>query len=349
MPSESFEVFKRTKFFGSLDGLRALAIIAVIWHHMKSGPADYAYFAWARHGVTMFFVLSGFLITTLLLREKEASGKIDLGKFYMRRTLRIFPVYYLVLLVYCLLVKFTENDLAAAERFWHNLPYFLTYTTNIFVPPSDPPRIIFYFAWSLATEEQFYLVWPVTIKLLRAWAVPFLITLLTCRQIYLSMVEVGLFHDIVRSISPAICIGALLAFLLNDERGFEGFSAIFSLAFVPAIMLALVCINLMFGFSDLLDGYWFALLTALLIGSCVIKEKHELSWFFGWPLIEKTGVLSYGMYLAHMIALNVIKKFMPDITLPFKFVATLSLTFVVAWTLYYFYERPFLKLKERFR
>ncbi len=101
----------------------------------------------------------GILITSLLIRERNDTGTISMTGFYMRRSLRIFPLYYAVLLLYVALVPVMDQGPAGSE-FFRNLPFFATYTSNWFVPFDESERIIFYFAWSLATEEQFYLTWP---------------------------------------------------------------------------------------------------------------------------------------------------------------------------------------------
>src|SRR5882672_6045500 len=93
-------LFQKAKYFPLLDGLRAVSIVGVVWHHAGgalhfSGPLSRGY-----HGVSLFFVISGFLITTLLLRERSRTGAISLRKFYLRRALRIFPLYYAVLALY---------------------------------------------------------------------------------------------------------------------------------------------------------------------------------------------------------------------------------------------------------
>ena len=115
----------------------------------------------ANEGVSLFFVVSGFLITTLLPRERSATGNISLKSFYLRRTLRIFLVYYSILGLYVILVL--ERHTEPGAQFWYNLPFFATYTSNWFVP-ANSDRIFFLFAWSLATEEQFYLFWPWIIR-----------------------------------------------------------------------------------------------------------------------------------------------------------------------------------------
>jgi peptidoglycan/LPS O-acetylase OafA/YrhL len=150
-------VFKATRRFDSLNGWRAIAILGVIWHHTMANAFASPIAQQGKHGVTLFFVISGFLIVTLLLREKEQAGSISLGKFWGRRCLRILPVYYGTLLLYVALVGMAEHS-DAGRDFFRNLPFFATFTSNLFVTPSD--RTIFVFSWSVAAEEQFYLTWP---------------------------------------------------------------------------------------------------------------------------------------------------------------------------------------------
>lgn len=135
------QAFLLSRFFGSLDGLRCLSILAVVLHH---SAGTHGAFSRLDLGVSLFFAISGFLITTLLLRERDGRGDISLTGFYVRRSLRIFPLYYAVLGLYILLVFFTERDARVRSEFFHHLPAFLTYTSNWFV--SLEGRVIFYFA-----------------------------------------------------------------------------------------------------------------------------------------------------------------------------------------------------------
>ncbi|MBI5547376.1 MAG: acyltransferase [Deltaproteobacteria bacterium] len=166
--------FREAKFFPALDGLRAISILVVIWHH-AGGEGASGILARGFHGVSLFFAISGFLITTLLLREQDTKGQISLSRFYLRRTLRIFPLYYLVLGVYTVLVLVVERGSVAGQGFMANLPSFLTYTSNWLVSRDAGARVIFYFAWSLATEEQFYLLWPSVVRFARRWWTPVLV------------------------------------------------------------------------------------------------------------------------------------------------------------------------------
>src|SRR5260221_4943518 len=194
------ELFQEAKYFPFLDGLRALSILGVVWHHaggtrLLAGPLSRGY-----HGVSLFFVISGFLITTLLLRERKRTQGISLRKFYLRRALRIFPLYYAVLALYVVMVVYIERGSRAGVEFIQNLPFFATYTSNWFVK-LGADRTIFYFAWSLATEEQFYLVWP--------W-----IVLHAGPRLRPVAFAIGLLA--VACISVPICLGAVAAYLTDD-------------------------------------------------------------------------------------------------------------------------------------
>src|SRR5687768_5068106 len=137
-----------------LDGLRAVAVAGVVWHHSYSGLDALPMMRHGFLGVDLFFVLSGFLITTLLLREQQRSGRISLRHFYMRRALRIFPLYYAVLIA--LTAYFAAAaDSAQRARYFSELPYHAAYLSNWI-----DSETMLSITWSLSTEEQFYLLWP---------------------------------------------------------------------------------------------------------------------------------------------------------------------------------------------
>ena len=172
--SAAYNKFREVRYFGSLDGLRAISILGVVWFHTWYITAYYPVLRTmpilriGEFGVHVFFGISGFLITTLLLREQERYGSISLRDFYIRRALRIWPVYYLTLAFYVSLVLVTEHGSDRGRLFFHYLPGYLTYTFTWFAG-SATSGVIFNFAWSLATEEQFYCFWPATLRFIRGW------------------------------------------------------------------------------------------------------------------------------------------------------------------------------------
>src|SRR5215831_11452940 len=117
--SVEHRAFLEVRRFGSLDGLRAISILAVIWSHGPGQTAKWELARSGRLGVDLFFAISGFLITTLLLREQSASGGISLRQFYARRALRIFPLYYAVLALYCVLMAASRNTNSGSGFFSH--------------------------------------------------------------------------------------------------------------------------------------------------------------------------------------------------------------------------------------
>lgn len=292
-------------------------------------------------GVDLFFVISGFLITTLLLRERQETGSISLRNFYIRRALRIFPLYYTVIGLYVLTVFLFERHTAAGQAFFGNLPFFLTYTSNWFVQLEG--RVIFYFAWSLAAEEQFYLVWPTIEKICGALTIPVLVGLVVLiRQI----VDATAPYDaqwatIIRSIQPAILGGVLLAHLLHDPRGYAIAAKALSLKWAGPAALMAVVLALSTGESLLI---WPAMI--LLVGAAVVREDNGLG-FLRWRALAYMGTISYGMYLYHLLCYNVVKRALPGLELLWL-PATLALTVLVAGLSFRYYESYFLRLKKRF-
>lgn len=330
--------------FGSLDGVRALSILGVIWHHAARGQ-KLPFAEQAAQGVPLFFAISGFLITTLLLREKAETGTISMTGFYARRSLRIFPLYYTVLVIYVLLVAFVEENADDKAHFYDNLPYYLTYTSNWFVRAGN--RTIFVFSWSLATEEQFYLVWPSVERWTRNRWLPVSLSLglivLWTLVIYNVVPLDGVPRTMVLSVAPAICFGVLLAHLLYDSRTRPLAQKILALWFMAPASLVGVVLSLFYG-PELVS---YALM-ALLVGACVANERNGLAWLLAWRPLASLGRVSYGVYLFNMICINLVEKVThagPLVVFP---IAVLF-TWALAWCSFEFYESRFLALRDRFR
>ena len=350
--------FRANSRFASLDGLRALSVIAVIWHHSASGMLDAAWSQHGHHGVTLFFAISGFLITTLLLREHDRHGTIDLRAFYIRRALRIFPLYYAVLLMYAVLVFALERHSKVGQDFWSNLAYFATYTSNWFVALDG--RVIFYFSWSLAAEEQFYLVWPPLMKRLgtraRALAVALaVVVLLALLDVLLPrwLPAPGAAQSLLRlvhAIPLAIIVGVAAALLLHDRRGFARcWPWLAASRWHSLLWLGLAAT------AALTPGApWFTVHVALamLVVACCMREDHALAALLQLPLLVYLGTISYGLYLLHMLCKNFVGKASALAGIELggagSFVATLLLSIVAAALSYRFFESRFLRMKGRF-
>jgi peptidoglycan/LPS O-acetylase OafA/YrhL len=350
-----YKGFREERYFSSLDGLRCISVIAVIWHHMASRYYQNIPLLTTGHkGVELFFAISGFLITTLLLRERDGKGAISLKKFYIRRVLRIFPLYYTIIGVYAVLVFFVEGNSRFGAQFFVNLPYYITYTSNWFVQRNDV-RVIFYIAWSLATEEQFYLVWPSVERFLKGKGPVALMLVVVAgvqfveRGFFDSLISpAGLLHKIIINVAPPICMGVLLAHLLHSQKGYRIAAKILgyrwsSLA-IMAVMIGLLSLPEM-------DAFVVQIVMVLLVASSVIRQDHWLAGLLGSTPFKKVGNVSYGMYLMHMLSFHIVDPVFRFVKVQepiSEFVATAVVTFIAASISYRYYEGYFLRLKERF-
>jgi peptidoglycan/LPS O-acetylase OafA/YrhL len=365
------ERYLRAKYFGSLDGLRCLSIIMVIGFHCQLISTNF--FRTGQHGVSLFFVISGFLITTLLLREQMNSGTISLPNFYIRRTLRIFPLYYAAVLLYTVLVFVMEHG---PERgaYFHNLPSFLTYTNNWFVNKDASERVIFAFAWSLATEEQFYLFWPSVVRFASKvkWWMPLTIILGLAGIDMLMEIAAGLgsinypwstTSRFVSSVASSICLGCGLAYLFHRPGGFKfAWKLLGSTLAAPIALLLLLGTYLLYqhgvglGEANLAAQHRailffeppLILAMVLVVGACCIRNDNGLSLILGNAFVRYIGTISYGLYLLHMLAMNATKRIRSQHDWLF-FAIALAISIAMATVSYWMYEQPFLKLKNRFR
>ncbi len=351
----AFSAFKGRTYFSSLDGLRALSIVAVVWHHTgaRAFPPDSPLHGGA-YGVSLFFCISGFLITTLLFREKERNGDISLRAFYARRALRIFPLYYAVLLAYTVIVLVVEGTSEQGSEFFGNLPYFLTYTSNYFVHDSD--GTIFFFAWSLAAEEQFYLVWPVVEKRVRkVVAVGLLLALLTLTVAQREVLQYwpglfaagGMFNFLVSRMAAPIFLGVLLAHALSTPELFRVLHRAFARAWSAPAALALTALAL----AEKVPMSLVQVSFALLVLTCVIRADHGLAAWLDGALLRHLGAVSYGVYLLHMLCANIVRRALAALAWDsalVSFAITLGIAWVVAAVSHRTFEAWFLRHKARF-
>jgi peptidoglycan/LPS O-acetylase OafA/YrhL len=345
--STAYQRFRDTKHFGSLDGLRAVAVIAVAWHHTQPqtiANSGTAVSHLGSEGVTLFFAISGFLITTLLLREKERMGHIDLAAFYIRRTLRIFPLYYATLALYTIAVIATERHSFEGRQFFANLPYFATFTSNLFVELKG--RVIFYFSWSLAAEEQYYLLWPPLLVLLRnlrraAGALGVLMLAGFLAQMFLG--------SVADNLPLAIIAGSLLAICAHTSTGYALLYKIVGRSWTPiaATILIGLCTLPYVPIAVLHIAF------AILVASCVLTEEHAAARLLSWRPLAYIGSISYGIYLLHMLCKNAALKILSGLdfsnTELLTFPATLVLAIILATISHAFFEKPILALKGRFQ
>lgn len=339
-----YQTYRATTHFTALDGLRAVSVIAVIWQHTAGFNAGKGILARGYLGVDCFFVISGFLITTLLLRERSRTGSISLRRFYLRRAARIFPVYYLVLSVYLALVLVAQIHTRDGREFLHNLPFFATYTSNWFGTGGD--HATFYFAWSLATEEQFYLLWPPLLvaclqfgissarPAAKRWlAYP---AAVLGSLIVLDQVASASDWRIVASLSTAILLGALAAVVMHDPRGYDLVVAAFSFRWTAVFGVAMTLFMIQFEFPDIAVQVCFL----YVLFALVVREDTVLHPVLRWRPLVLVGTVSYGIYLMHMLAANLVRPVVGHHFGIAVFAGTVPVAAAAAYVSFRWFETP---------
>lgn len=340
-----FENFLSTRNFGSLDGLRAFSILAVLWHHAGTSSPNFLITSRGFLGVDLFFVISGFLIITLLLRDRDRAGAISLRDFYIRRVLRIFPAYYLMLLIVGAWILLRPESVAAtAAR--SDLPYAALFLTNLMVAHS-----ILYPTWSLSVEEQFYILMP-ALENYAGRVLPFLIPFaygLVCLPPLGFFSAVPLPSFFRETTFGPILLGVALAHALNGPRGFGFVFRLLGWRLSPFVAMALVLILACNPAEDISGWPRIAIHWAMLalVASCILREDNALAPALKcWP-VRRLGIVSYGIYLYHLIVMGVVVK----VTGTFggvSFLFTTIGTWAAAELSFRFFETPFLSLRRRF-
>jgi peptidoglycan/LPS O-acetylase OafA/YrhL len=343
-----FETFRASSYFNALDGLRALAILMVLSHHVPRYPTGHPLLNIqenGRYGVAFFFVISGFLICSLFLREEAQNGRIDLGRFYARRSLRLLPLYYAALLVQTVLVfgfhhHSPENQLLFKEK----LPSYVFYFSNWLPTATQGP---FFCAWSLAVEEQFYLVFGLLLFLAsRRVVIGTVVAALVVKALvynFVGDVDVGsAFWRVIFSYQEPIFYGVLIAFALDRRGWYEFFVKWLGPAWVPAglgLALALMLGTHHTRTQSTWDAQLLYLLMSLLVVSLVIRTRT--------PVIDSApmshiGKISYGMYLIHMFVLGALKPFFAS-SPALCFLATSMIVIALASVVFKYFEQPIIR------
>ena len=336
------------RHFGSLDGLRCLSILPVIWHHATPRPLPGI---WGKGpaGVDLFFCISGFLITTLLLREKTRTGSIALGAFYLRRALRILPLYYAVLLSYVVFALCLSPALPQRAHFLRTLPLYASFTANWFADFGVSHPILFSFAWSLCAEEQFYAFWPWIVGWFRArYALLVMCALLLLDQCAERAGLGGYAGRIGESFAAPIGFGALVALLLSERRAFDALQRVLGNTWSAPLALAVVFALLLWPAAPLPA---FQASLAVLVACCVIVERHGLSGLLQARAVSYVGAVSYGLYLSNSTAVGLVRRAFPTYASSsgFVFFASLPLALALAALSHRYFEAPFLRLRDALR
>jgi peptidoglycan/LPS O-acetylase OafA/YrhL len=333
-----------------LDGLRMVAVSLVLFYHFD--------FQWVPgiHGVLAFFVLSGFLITWLLLKEEDQFGGVSLRLFYLRRSLRIFPAFY------CYWFLMTGYSLLFHKPIiWSQALSSFAYLGNYYQAIFGDPDTGYSHTWSLGIEEQFYLLWPAVFILLRSRSrrVVALMTLIGAIWVHRSMLELifhvhqGYIYEAFDTRADHLAVGCLLAILLRAGSVSQLWKRLCTVPVSILTVALLICSMALYQiygtpYRDVIGFAVDPLLVAVLIAQ-VIALKDTLLWrWLNWAPVAYIGALSYSIYLYHGVASAPARRILAASSAPIRVIAMLACIIVVASLSYHVIEKPFLRLKGVF-
>jgi peptidoglycan/LPS O-acetylase OafA/YrhL len=363
-------------FFPALDGLRALAFLMVFGAH-------YMRMQWGWSGVDMFFVISGFLITGILFDTQDAPHRIR--NFYVRRTLRIFPLYYGVFLIFLLLTPFMHWNwtlpwlawplyLGNYLRFWHPYVVGTLWQQAADAQLGNPvPFLYMGHFWSLCVEEQFYLFWPWVVFFVRSrrallWICVTTVVIMPLLRVLAqhyateNMLQAELLYRVTPLRVDAMLIGGLVALLFRgDHRGLllRAGTWLFWMCSAVALTYLILQFHLNWSFNPhwrLTWGLAFIDFYAASIMVVALQPGSILYRIFSFAPLRWLGRITYACYLFHDIYHAVVGRLVysvigpghPDLMYYGVGLTGFTFTVILAYLSYRFFETPFLNLKERF-
>lgn len=350
-----------TKYFKGLDTLRAIAALVVVWGHIEllkknaSVPNlidnDFAFFPSGHIAVILFFVLSGFLITYLLVKEKETTGSISLKKFYMRRILRIWPLYYAIILLSYILIntEYTTKTIVLCLSIFPNVAHALSADW-----PSSPQ------IWSIGVEEQFYLFWPLVLLILPEKRMtgalilffvgysllPHLFDFINTRTFRNDEMGLVVNEFFYGTKFNCMAIGALMGFsLAKGKKWIQLLSN--DIVVLLSVLVAFGLWFFRFQVWQLTYEFFSVLFSIMIVG---VVNSRRISIDTG--ISRFLGRISYGIYMYHWIVMVIVSGFIKyegnqvyyNILL---YTTVISGTIFISWISHITLERFFLNLKQR--
>jgi peptidoglycan/LPS O-acetylase OafA/YrhL len=344
-------------YYKNLDGVRAIAVFMVMIFHFcidvhKTDPIIRLISKAAvlgKTGVELFFVLSGFLITRILLSTKNE--RTYFKNFYVRRILRIMPLYYLFLLIYYFVgpLLFNRPHVPFNQQI-----YFYTYLQNAaftFNWKTDGP----FHYWSLAVEEHFYLFWPLVIYITNPKTLYKIIGVIIVAAFALRIYMVSLHypvHIFTFTRFDSLGFGALLA-LMEADNWITAKNSFKFLLLAAAVLIPLagvfIYLNDDSGAGQVLKFFLLPLFYFSLVGYVLsIPQTHFINRMLKLKFLAYTGKISFGLYVFHIFCYALGNRYFSTRYWPLQLAIGLSLAYIVASVSFYFFESNFLKLKKYF-
>lgn len=364
-------------YFKNFNSLRFYAFLLVFIGHVVVGfqleenwlKNFSSHYDLSHYGVIFFFVLSGFLITIILLKGQQKNQKVNILYFYTKRVRRIWPVYFMVIVVGFLIVplfiyianKFGLNMYSVSGTDINSLPWFIFFISNIYISYFGFLSPIINILWSVAIEEQFYIVWPWFVKYTRNNLLIFIILILVfVFSVLFRYFDFGSLAEHIHTFacigSLAIgCLGAYLTFYNQKVLDFfTNLKWIYSLSIYLLIALSfiLICFKEELHLNNALSMSLIYAILSILFLVFILEQglsKKPLIPFGKSKVTEYLGTISYGLYAYHMIAFTVIVTILKVLNLSVShnliiyilaIIVTFILTILISYLSYKYIERP---------
>lgn len=347
------------KYVSYLDGFRGYAILLVVISHLYLAPMDVAFL-----GVTLFFFVSGLLITKLMIAEYNKIGTVKLGEFYIRRLLRLYPALVVMLLL-SILVLLINNYQVIWTDIMAGLFYFTNYYLVYFHPPVPDPNylLVSKILWSLSVEEHFYLLFPLLFVIFYSNKNNKLMYILATLLVVFLVVRVFTFFSVEGSTerfqqtyypthtrADSIlygCVSALLLYKYNAKWYLKLLESQLLSLIAFAVLVATVVFNNLFFQTTIkytLQGMAFAI---IIPSFAVLHTKGLVHSLVDNKVMVFIGKLCYSLYLFHWVALKIGNLYLVPKSLAWYGLVG-GLTIVLSLGSYYLVEKPFVKLRRRF-
>jgi peptidoglycan/LPS O-acetylase OafA/YrhL len=344
---------KKPAHIPGLDGVRGLAALMIMIFHFVPN------YDWANHpmmylvrkmaiigqcGVPLFFVLSGFLITRILLYSKFQPDYFKL--FYIKRVLRIFPLYYLFLIINFFLLPFLlRHQPPGWDMTWYYYFYLQNIPMTFNFKAANLPHL-----WSLAVEEHFYMIWPVIIyyfsdKQILRITTGILVFALLCRILLLHL-GIGTYYFTFTTFD-SLAIGAYLAF--NERYKWlnrKNLVRIGLLTLIPLVLAFPFETGLGNNFVQCIKNPIICLFCMAIIGLVSLNE-NTVNYFFKNAFLRFTGKISYGLYIFHPLVYGLVNQYLHLNYFFLNFMVCFLCAYLTASLSYYYFELKFLKMKNR--
>jgi peptidoglycan/LPS O-acetylase OafA/YrhL len=369
-------------YFPGLNGLRFIGAFAVIICHIEflkslhglPNIMNYPFYknTSGHQGVILFFVLSGFLITYLLLNEFSEKSTIEIGKFYMRRVLRIWPLYYLMILISVFIVPivFSFFEFSIKNGYtWNEMKFYLLFLPNLSKSMGHHINGAVHL-WSVGVEEQFYFIWPFIILWFRKWIFALLLLIffsISLLPLFLDYVHVRtemfsgseiLYKQLAVFIPHfkinSMAVGGLIAYVVYERKNWLVFfmnDVVEVLVFFGTIILWSTG-TIIPQFTDEIYSILFGIIILNIATkkNPLIKLENRFFTFL--------GQISYGLYVYHWIIIlaiiEILKQNLPNynenilVVNLILYTGSISLTVFISYLSYEYFEKPFLKIKRKF-